>query len=201
MVPGANALLAEDDVDSKILSNARVVSCQNEIPLNVTKRAFQIARRQTRRATTLWNPAPPPEGNVDEILALTDILCVNESEAMALSQASSIPDAIDTLSKRVESVIVTIGSKGVIYRTKGMSNHIHIPVHDAGKAVDTTGAGDCFCGSLGMFLCAGLTLDRAIRLANQVAAVSVTRLGAQASYPSIDECPPEARAFKSQSNL
>jgi ribokinase len=193
VVPGANALLLVTDLVTADLADAAVVSCQNEIPLAVTKRAFEMARAASS-AVTIWNPAPPPKDGYSDILPLVDVLCVNETEALAISKQETMDSAIRELLKSVQTVIITMGKAGCMFSTKGMAQPKVIPAYDAGSVVDTTGAGDCFCGALAFFLARKYTLDRAIGLANQVAAVSVTRKGAQASYPRLTECPTEVVA-------
>jgi ribokinase len=143
--------------------------------------------RQAREAgaRSLLNPAPMREIPA-ELLALTDILVLNEhelAECAGLAHASDQPAEVmaKALLARAHpdlTVIATLGAKGCIALTK--SEVIRISGEPV-EAIDTTGAGDCFVGALAALLAEGLTLNEALRLANRAAAISVTRQGAATS--------------------
>jgi len=185
IVPGANEALAADDVQaaSAAIREAAAVICQCEVPDAPNIAAFQIARAHGVR--TILNPAParplPPD-----LLALTDLLVPNETEAELLTglpvssdeEAAAAASALQRLG--VPQVIITLGARGALVAAGAHVFQVPpVPV----AAVDTTGAGDAFTGSLAYYLAAGVALPRAVALANAVAALSVTRLGTQVSFP------------------
>jgi ribokinase len=186
VVPGANGTLTPQDVRDaeSAIRPARVLLCQLEVPINAVKEAFRIARSAGVR--TILNPAPAAE-LPDELLQLTDICVPNETELELLTGRSTlnfdeIEAAARTLLRRgPPTVIVTLGARGVLIVTLDGSEHVPaVPV----EAVDPTGAGDAFIGALAVFLAEDRKLLEAVRWACAAAALSVTRLGAQASFPS-----------------
>ncbi|PIO77786.1 ribokinase domain protein [Teladorsagia circumcincta] len=127
------------------------------------------------------------------MVALSDIICTNENEAEFITKIpqNSMEDAEKAAAQMItmgpEHAIITLGAKGVLLASKGKQGIEHIPVKKV-KAVDTTGAGDCFCGSLAYFLVhEGLSVPDAIRKAAGIAALSVQRKGTQSSYWSREE--------------
>jgi ribokinase len=186
VVPGANQKLSAADVRRAIvpLQSASVLLCQLEVPLGTTLEAFRLAH--AARVRTILNPAPAvplPE----ELLRLTDLCVPNETELELLTgrtilNQDDVADAARLLLERGPStVLVTLGGRGALVVGPKLSQHVAAPVVEA---VDSTGAGDAFIGSLGVFLASGVALVEAVRRACAVAALSVTRLGTQASYPA-----------------
>lgn len=194
VVAGANALLTPADVDAAApaIRRARVLLCQLEVPLETSLRALTLAREAG--VLTILNPAPAPEALPDAMLRVSDLVCPNESEASAISgipvtDAASAEAAGRVLVGRgARAAIVTLGAAGCLYVSASETWRAPAPVV---TAVDTTGAGDCFLGSLAFFLAraAGLR-DAAIRAA-AVAALSVQRPGTQTSYPYAADLPGE----------
>lgn len=191
VVPGANEFLTQQDVAETPIDSGDVVICQFEIPDDCTRLALQ--RGRDRGAITILNPAPARESSVD-LLALADILVVNETELGTLSNTlisgSSTPDelhhAVGVLrhGNSEQSVVVTLGAKGLILFDHEKSCAI------AGKTVitvDTTGAGDCFVGSLGARLALGDSLIPALEYANIAASICVQRTGASPAMPTREE--------------
>jgi ribokinase len=186
IVPGANGALSPADVYAArdaILASSTVV-CQLEVPLETTLEAFRIAK--SGRVRTILNPAPAAV-LPDELLALTDICAPNETETEYLTGLSvhTLADAeaaARTLLKRgPQIVIVTLGERGVL--SVAADRVMHMPAMTV-AAVDPTGAGDAFIGSLAVFLAEGMEMNTALWRANAVAAISVTRIGAQVSFPT-----------------
>lgn len=166
VVPGANATVQVDDLPA-----ARVVLAQLEVPLDSVRRAFELAR--ATGATTVLNPAPA-QTLPGELLALCDIVVPNEHEVDLLGGV----DALFALG--AGAVVVTEGSRGATLHHDGSTTHIEpVPV----SPVDTTGAGDTFCGSLCARLAVGDDLASALRWAAAAAALSTTRAGAVPSIP------------------
>jgi ribokinase len=193
---GASAHLRPRDVDSSLVSGARVVICQHEANLPVNAHVFRVGRRAG--VTTVLNPAPM-RGDFDPaILKLTDVLIPNESEFVALMDLlperpgigakalpSLAPEALHGLCRTmgVPTVIVTLGSRGCLVSTAG--GFTAIPGFGGIKVVDTTGAGDAFVGGFA----AGLVRSNgdvvaAARHGNAIAALSVTKFGTAPSMPS-----------------
>jgi ribokinase len=185
IVPGANAALSPEDVRAaeSVIRASSLVLCQLEVPLEATQGAFRVARSAGVR--TILNPAPAIP-LPDELLRLTDICIPNESEAELLTgQRVMTPDeakaAAAILQQRgAGTVLVTMGERGVVVVEDSWE---HIPAAPV-RAVDASGAGDAFIGSLAVFLLEGMTLRQAARQANRVAALSVTRHGTQTSFPA-----------------
>ena len=137
----------------------------------------------------ILDPAPA-RALSDELLGMVDIIKPNETEAEILTgikvtdQASAAKAADALLAKGVKTVIITLGEKGLMLATKDGKEMI--PSNRV-EAVDSTAAGDAFTGSLAYGLAKGDSLKDAAVYANTVAAISVTRLGAQPSMPTKEE--------------
>ncbi|MFC5721439.1 ribokinase [Streptomyces gamaensis] len=187
--PGANARLSPADVTDarEAVAAASVVSLQWEIPPETVRTAVALARECGTRV--VLNPSPAPERLEGELLAAADPLVVNEHEARQLSgRADGGPaewaGALRALGAR--SVVVTLGGDGALAADDGGTVAVAgVPV----TAVDTTGAGDAFTGALATRLAAGEALADAVRFAVRVGAASVTKAGAQPSYPTPGELP------------
>ena len=195
VVAGANNLLTEDEVEAarSDIANSKVLICQMEILLNVTKKALQIGREEG--VTTVYNPAPAPkEGIPEDVIALADIFCPNETEAEILTGMSveTVDEAVAAgralLEKGPKMIIMTLGERGCLIIEKESFKHVET---EKVKAIDTTGAGDSFIGSFGYFYAAGFDVEESVKRANKVAAASVQKPGTQKSYPTAAELPAE----------
>jgi ribokinase len=189
VIPGANGSLSPQDVSEAAgaIQTARIVLAQLEVPADAVLEAFGLAR--AAGVQTLLNPAPAA-ALPDELFHLTDICVPNETELELLAGRAAEDlyaaesAALDILRRGLSTVLVTLGARGVLVVTAQDVHHLPaIPV----EAVDPTGAGDAFIGALGFFLAEGRELLEAARWANASAALSVMRLGAQASFPTRDE--------------
>ena len=186
---GANALLSPEDVESELAAGEGLLLAQLETPLPTIERAVGLA--SGRGMTVVLDPAPA-RPLPDALLAQVSLLTPNESEAMVLldRRGASVslaeaPEVAKALLKRgPRAVILKLGEQGA-YLADGSGGR-HFPGFQV-KAVDATAAGDTFAGALGTALAEGRTLAEAIPFANAAAALSVTRLGAQASMPSRPE--------------
>lgn len=171
-----------------VIKSSKILLSQLEIPMDAVLTAFRIARENG--VTTILNPAPIAP-LPDELLRLTDIIILNQTEAAFLTgqTISTVDDAktgIDNLLNRgMQKVIITLGSLGCIYTDDDGA----IIFHPARKvtAVDTTGAGDSFCGAFAYGLANHFPIGDAIRLATVVSSVTVTRRGAALSTPTEEE--------------
>ncbi|MFK4524943.1 ribokinase [Bradyrhizobium japonicum] len=190
VIPGSNALVGADDVADVPLAKGDVAVSQFEIPLPTIAAFFQRAR--SAGATTLLNPAPAQKMSA-ELLALVDILVLNETELGFLAgvelsdgdEAATIIDVARQLQAREDQTIcVTLGKRGVL--ALAGREEFAVPGR-AVKAVDTTGAGDCFVGALAAQLAEGVSLRAALAFANAAASISVQRMGAGPSMPTAAE--------------
>lgn len=191
---GANDLLSPTDVEQArpALSRADVVVCQWEIRSETVLAALRMAH--AAGVTTVFNPAPVRGDLPAEIYAVTDIFCPNESETEALTgmPVGSLEEATAAaralLGRGLHTVILTLGERGSLLVTPDRVEHVPAPQV---RAVDTTGAGDAFVGSLATFLAAGKSLPVAMGRANRIAAISVQGTGTQSSFPAAADLPAE----------
>ena len=184
---GANALLSSADIEAAepLFKNASILLMQLETPVPTLICAARLAKKYG--AKVVLNPAPyPKEPLPSELLELVDIITPNETEAAGMSRVKvtdedSAVKAICEIQKQgVGNVIITAGAAGAYTTIEGKL--VHIPTVKA-EVVDTTAAGDTFCGALCVALSKGIDLVEAIRFANKAASLSVTRIGAWMSIP------------------
>ena len=185
VAPGANMDLTEEDIErvSDLIREADIVLLQLEIPIPSVLAAARIAH--AGGAQVVLNPAPYAEVP-DELFRYVDLFIPNETELSAYTgitvcdRKSALGAADIMLARGVKKIIVTLGSKGsLIYDGKEVCDVAACPV----EAVDTTAAGDTYCGALCVGLSEGLTLQEAAVFASKASALSVTRPGAQNSMP------------------
>lgn len=177
--PGANAGLTEDDVDRAPIAAARVLVASLEVPVPVVEHAVAVAGA----ARPVVNLAPAT--HLSPItLSTVDPLIVNEHEAAWLLDTSGPVDPQRLLDLGPRSVVITLGARGAVLADGSGVHEVAAPMV---TPVDTTGAGDAFTGALAVGLASGQDLVCAAELAVRVAAVSVTRRGAQPSYPTLSE--------------
>lgn len=172
VVPGANARLAASDV-TVAAGSARVVLVQLEVPL-ATVRAALVAGRAAG-ATTVLNPAPAT-GLPAELIGLCDVVIPNEHEVELLGGV----DALFALGAR--AVVVTLGSRGAKLCRPG-SPEVVVPAFVV-DVIDTTAAGDAFCGGFATSLAAGATYLDAMRFGAATGALATTARGAVPSLPT-----------------
>jgi ribokinase len=197
VIPGANGLVSAEDVAPPALAKGDVAVSQFEIPLPAIKAFFDKAR--AAGALTILNPAPARACD-EELLDLVDILVLNETELGLLANTrlgedddlARFVDAAKALDAgRSKVVCVTLGSRGVLALAGG--EH-HLVAGRKVKAVDTTGAGDCFVGALASQLASEATLNDALVYANAAASICVQRMGAAPSMPDSGEVSDVLRA-------
>jgi len=189
VAPGANGHLSPEDVEAArdAIAGAGVLLLQLETPLDTVRRAVRLGRQAG--AVVILNPAPARP--LDEaLLREISILTPNAGEAKMLTgiepkDPGLCRRAAGLLHERgVESVIITLGEKGAFLSA---ADHVSLIPGRSVEAVDTTAAGDAFNGALAHALASGGDLPSAVDFANQAAALSVTRLGAQPSLPMQDQ--------------
>ena len=178
VAPGANAYLLPHHLpDLKEISHLLL---QLETPLDTIIAFAQAAKKQGVQVVL---NAAPAQAMPAEILPLIDILIVNEGELMALAdETRSVEWALEKLP--CQSVVVTLGAKGCLARHKGtVYQQAAFPI----QAIDTTAAGDTFCGVLVAQLSQGTDWPAALRVANAASALTCLTLGAQSSIPTAPE--------------
>lgn len=180
---GANERLSPQHIDQarQVLEEADIVLLQLEIPLATVIYAIDLAKQM--KTTILLNPAPAQK-LPKSLLSKVDVLIPNEIEAEMLT-GIRLEEGIKTVGENlfshgVGTVIITLGEKGCYIIDNQSSRQIPAPQV---KAIDTTAAGDVFCGTLAVGLAEQMTLVEAVHFASAAAALSVTKVGAQPSAP------------------
>jgi ribokinase len=184
---GANGNLLPSDLPAEKIKNAALVLMQLEIPLQTVEYVVDLAWQYG--VPVILNPAPAYALS-DGLLSKVSVLIPNQKEAEMLTGVPvvdliSADQAATALAERgVRTVIVTLGAEGAMWLDDGGSDWVAAP---AVTAVDTTAAGDVFCGGLAVALAEGKPVKAAVGFACAAAALSVTRMGAQPSAPTRSE--------------
>jgi len=182
---GANGYCTVERMEycEELIKKAKILLMQLEIPFETVKWAARIAK--ANNTLVILNPAPAVVPD-KEIYKDIDVLVPNEVEAQQLSDIKIKHDNDYSLiinkfkSLGVSNVIITLGDKGVLYGEN------YIKAYKV-EALDSTGAGDAFIGGLCYALSCDMLIKDAIGYANAVAAISVTRIGAQSALPDNEE--------------
>jgi len=194
IVTGANDLLSTEEIEAArpAIASSKILICQLEIPLEITLHALRIAREEGVKS--IFNPAPARPDLPEELYRLSDIFCPNESETETLTDmpVGTLEEAEMAarvlMDRGAGTVILTLGEQGSLLVTSDSVEHVPVkPV----KAVDTTGAGDSFVGSLAYFLAREKPLAEAMRRASTIAGISVMSSGTQTSFPEAKDLDPE----------
>jgi ribokinase len=189
VAPGANYRLTPAHIEKSLdaFLEAEMIVMQMELSPLVTYHVFELAKKHGKKV--LFNLAPAMPFNKD-VLKQVFAFVVNEVEASMVTELKVETDdeirkaALALLALGPQVVVITLGSQGSFIATPEYSQYV--PAYKV-KAVDTTAAGDVYCGSLAVALVEGKTLAEAVRFAGAAAAISVTRLGAQPSAPRREE--------------
>lgn len=193
VVRGANDALRPSDIEGakEAIVSASIMLVQLEIPFEAVERAITIAHQAGVKV--ILDPAPAPvEAVPSSIFEMVDVVTPNQHEAAVLTNLKSIDSVCDAeraacklVSMGAKTAIVKLGANGaVVLERRGE------PIHLSGykvSAVDTTGAGDTFAGGLAVALSEGRSVWEAACFANAAAALSVQKMGAQASIPERQE--------------
>jgi ribokinase len=193
VVPGAcfEVTTAEIDQARDLIAASSIFVAQLELSLPVVEHGLALAH--SLGVPTILNPAPA-QPLPERIYPSIDYITPNETETAALTgvAVSTLADAEKAagvfLARGVRNVIITLGAQGAFVKNALVS--AHVPAIDAGKAVETAGAGDAFNGCLAVALSEGMDLVAAARFGCAAAAISITRLGTAPSMPTraeIDE--------------
>lgn len=187
--PGADYYLIENDIDRvvPVINESKIVLLQMEIPFSTNIYAARKAKELGK--IVILNPAPMSEG-VHELIKLADIVTPNKIEAEYISGVK-INDLISAVKagKRVlkyglKHVVITLGSEGSVLITQDKA--IYYPSFRV-QAVDTTGAGDAFNAGFAVALSKGVSIEEAVIWGNAVAALKITKIGAQTGMPWFNE--------------
>src|SRR5207253_8395047 len=195
VVKGANDTLSPQDVDAAapLLRKARAIILQFEVPLRTVYHTVKF--RKANGIRCIVNPAPAQPVDFKQV-GTADYFIPNESEAEVITgmPVHSIDDAKKCaeflLRQGMQRVVITLGERGCL--EAGADRMELIPAFQV-QAVDTTGAGDAFIGSLAVFLSKGLPDEAALPRANLYAALSTTKVGTQKSFYSREEFEKEWR--------
>lgn len=189
VVAGANAALTPRDIRAaaKTIKHSDAVLCQLEVPLDATLEAFRLARA----ANVLTILTPAPAGQVtEELLQHSDVCVLNKTEISVLTEqaveneADALRAAVRLRARGVKRVALTMGVEGALLVDE--TGPTHVPAIQV-DAVDTTGAGDAFTAALAVSLAEGLSLIDSARRAVKVAAITVTRVGTQSAFPTLQQ--------------
>ena len=184
--PGSCAHLTTEEIDQvrAVIGSSAIFMTNLELPVPIVMHGLKIARRLG--VTTILNPAPAvavPEA----IFELCDYLTPNETEATGLSGVSvaSVDDAARAaealIARGSRNVVITLGGRGALIKSGSLTQHT--PAIEVGALVDTTGAGDAFCGAFAVALAEGLDPVASTRYGCAAAGVKVTRWGTAPAMP------------------
>tara|TARA_B110001452_G_scaffold266383_1_gene273093 strand:- start:47 stop:955 length:909 start_codon:yes stop_codon:yes gene_type:complete len=187
VITGAPSTLTNDDLKDKIqiIKKSKIFLTQLEIPKQVTLNCLKIAKENN--TLTILNPAPASDLS-KEFFYYIDYFTPNETEAefytgIKITNQNEAKKASEKLlNLGIKKVIITLGEKGLFY-SDGKED-IFLKATSV-KAIDTTGAGDAFNGGLAFALSQNKPIKSALNLANQVAGLSTTKLGAGESMPTL----------------
>lgn len=197
VAPGANFKLTLEEVqaNSEIIKNAKCLIVQMEIPIETIEEIFNIAEQG--EVVKILNPAPLKPIN-PSILSKIDIIIPNEGELLQLHSLLKLPklggnrketlhQASKDISKLgIKTIITTLGKRGSIIYNAENDTVTAIPAFEI-EAIDTVGAGDCFNGVVASKLCQGENILTSVKYATAAASIAITRQGAQASMPFVNE--------------
>ena len=187
VVRGAPSTLTSKEIDTKLFKQSKIFLTQLEIPIAVTLDCLKAAKEYG--LINILNPAPACELSND-FFKLIDYFTPNESEAEFYTgvRINNENDAKTSAKKLIEmgikKVIITLGEKGLFY-SDGEEDIFMKASSD--KAIDTTGAGDAFNGGFSFALLKGKKIKECLEIANKVAGLSTTKLGAGDSMPTFKD--------------
>ena len=189
VIVGAPSSLTINEIDKQIniIKSSKIFLTQLEVPKDVTLHCLKIAKENG--CITILNPAPASEIS-NEFYNHIDYFTPNETEAefytgIKITNEQEAKQAAEKLlNLGIKKVIITLGEKGLFY-TDG-KEEIYLKASSV-KAIDTTGAGDAFNGGLAFGLSKDKSINECLELANKVAGVSTTKLGAGDAMPFLKD--------------
>jgi ribokinase len=183
IIPGANLELSTEFISNTVLkcTNISIVIAQCELPQDFAIAAFKSAK--TKKATTILNPAPAIKLS-SELIALSDWIIPNQIEFESLANESNGKDLIEKMKNFYpdKNLLVTLGAAGAIMRAN--NGEIIEVAAPKTEVIDTTGAGDGFVGAFAAALNSGSEMRTSLEFAIKFASNSVSKKGAQSSYPT-----------------
>jgi ribokinase len=197
VAPGANFKLTPEEVqaNSEVIKNAKCLIVQMEIPIETIEEIFKIAEQG--EVIKILNPAPLKPISLS-ILNKIDIIIPNEGELLQLHSLLKLKELVGNSEDRIiqaskdisrfgiKTVITTLGNKGCILYDAADNRITEVPAFKV-QAIDTVGAGDCFNGVVASKLCQGENILTSVKYATAAASIAITRQGAQASMPYLNE--------------
>ena len=187
VAPGANGDYTEEDIrkNRKAIEDCDILLMQLEIPVPAVIEAARIGHELGK--CVVLNPAPAPSGELpEEIFKYISLFIPNETELESISgcevrdEETAAAAARALMARGVGKIIVTMGSKGSLICEGDRTSFVK--AHKV-EAVDTTGAGDCYCGSICVALSEGKSLEEAADFATRASALAVQKAGAQVAMP------------------
>ena len=186
VAPGANYKLTAEKIKQavSVFDEAAIIVMQYEILEETIKYVIDIANK--KGIPVLWNCAPARTFDMDYIPKI-NVLVLNEVEAgflagISVEKEGDAEKAAEILiQKGVDKVIITLGSNGAFVLTE--NEKVKVPAYKV-NAIDTTAAGDTFCGAFAVALTEHKSLKESLQFASAAAAISVTKMGAQPSAPT-----------------
>ena len=191
IVPGAAGTISNKDIDNNIdfIKQSEIFLTQLETPNEVT--SYALNRAKETGSVTIFNPAPASDIKESDFKCI-DYFTPNETEASyyldkKVESKTEIEEAAKIfLAKGVKNIVITLGPKGLYFANSDESFFIDVySLKD--KVIDTTGAGDAFNGGLAFGLSKNKPIKECLELANKVAGLSTTKLGAGDSMPFLKE--------------
>jgi ribokinase len=197
VAPGANFKLTPEEVqaNSEVIKNAKCLIVQMEIPIETIEEIFKIAKQG--EVIKILNPAPLKPISLS-ILNNIDIIIPNEGELLQLHSLLKLKELVGNSEDRIiqaskdisrfgiKTIITTLGNKGCILYDAADNRITEVPAFKV-QAIDTVGAGDCFNGVVASKLCQGDNILTSVKYATAAASIAITRQGAQASMPYLNE--------------
>ncbi|QQR68366.1 MAG: ribokinase [Alphaproteobacteria bacterium] len=193
VVPGANMAITPASLENLDIKKGDICVAQMEVPSDVIQAFFLKARKLG--ATSILNLSPASLQAAD-IIKSADILILNETElGLLVSKRLEEFASLDQLSAHVsdlnilpqQTLILTLGKRGAVSYNGSSPEYCEVPAVKIDAVIDTTGAGDCFCGAFACFMSQGVTIEEALHSANCAASLSVQKFGAASSMPTISE--------------
>lgn len=201
--PGANNDLNVEQIEKyrEIIEKSKVCVLQMEIPYEVVKYVVNLCYE--KGVKVVFNPAPATKEIEEDLISKTHILIPNETELFILAEEDDISlEKVEEVARKIlnkgcENLIVTLGSKGSMYLQEDKVQYFESKKINA---VDTTAAGDSFVGALVTGIVEGKSIPESIDFASYVAALTVTKLGAQNSLPTKKEVEDFIKKYSKEEN-
>ena len=189
VIVGAPSTLKITEIDNQInvIKNSKIFLTQLEVPKDVTLHCLKIAKENG--CLTILNPAPASEIS-KEFYKYIDYFTPNETEAefftgsKITNEKEAKQGADKLINLGIKKIIITLGEKGLFFSDG--KEEIYMKASPV-KAIDTTGAGDAFNGGLAFGLSKGKSIKECLELANKVAGISTTKLGAGNAMPYLSD--------------